>query len=407
MKKIFLSGLLVLAFHAVFAQRNFKPGYILQQQDTLRGLVDERGDRRSAAKVVFKASAEAEAITYTPAEIGGYGLDGGHRFETHGLGTGDTAQVHFFTLLVKGYASLYFFRDKDSRDRFYLLKDGSLRELVAYKAIEKVQGRRVSIPYNLFRGTLQEAFKDCPALAAKAKNLRYREKELIQYVTDYNNGCTPLPPQTYVAQPRQAVSSWGVAAGATHTSLQVSGSSERPRYNQSFTSWGPSAALFYHLTLPWLNKKFALQLELQYQPQKYTNVVTESESAMRYEYDVHLTLNYLKVPVLLRYAVPVGKLKPFFNLGFVNSFAVKVKDETSVTRTLIYQGSSTVSSEPYLKEYRKYAQGYLAGFGLALPAWSKHPVTVEARYERGNGFSDYVGIPTITDQFSVLVGYGF
>ncbi|WP_066839843.1 outer membrane beta-barrel protein [Rufibacter ruber] len=407
MKKLLLPCLLLLLFPSAFAQRNFKPGYILQRQDTVRGLVDQRGDRRSAAKVVFKRSPEAAAEIYSPTEIEGYGLQAGYHFETKRLGTGDTARSHFFTVLVKGDASLYLFRDADSKDHFYLQQNDSLRELVAYKAVEMVQGKRVSVPYNLFRGTLQEAFSHCPALAARAKPLQFREKELIKYMSDYNSQCGTPPGQSYVAQPKKTVSSWGVLMGATHTTLKVEASSVRPRYNQTFTSFQPTASLFYQLTLPWLNYKLALQFELQYQPHKYAKTVTESEPAVRYDYDILLEFHYLKLPLVLRYSFPVGKLTPFVNVGFANAYAVSVQDETEMTRTLIHQSSSTTEQAPYLKDYRKYAQSYLAGVGLILPAWPKHQITLEARYEGGNGFSEYMGILTKTQQISVAVGFAF
>ena len=55
MKHLYLTTTLLFICTLTFAQKNFQSGYIIQNGDTLRGLVDYRGERPKFSGSYFQA----------------------------------------------------------------------------------------------------------------------------------------------------------------------------------------------------------------------------------------------------------------------------------------------------------------------------------------------------------------
>jgi hypothetical protein len=65
------------------AQKNFRPGYVVQPAgDTLRGEVDARGGQRMASLCLFRSTASAQPKNYAPADLKAYGLSKGASYES-------------------------------------------------------------------------------------------------------------------------------------------------------------------------------------------------------------------------------------------------------------------------------------------------------------------------------------
>ena len=85
MKKLIsvLLACLVLITYPGFAQKDFRAGYIVTlQQDTLKGLVNYKGDVKSAVECTFKSNASAEEQTFKPEALKGYGFTDNKKYET-------------------------------------------------------------------------------------------------------------------------------------------------------------------------------------------------------------------------------------------------------------------------------------------------------------------------------------
>ncbi|GGK57253.1 hypothetical protein GCM10011405_01660 [Rufibacter glacialis] len=369
-------------------------------------MVDHRGEKRSAVKVNFKRTEAGPLETYGPADIQGYGVVDGPKFEVQRLAKESPDQDRFFTLLVKGKASLYAYRDAESQDRLYLHMGDSLQELVFYHNIQVVEGKRVKVPYHEYRGTLNQAFKDCPDQMAATKKLAYKRNALTEIIAHYNQ-CSMPASLTYVEKPQKAKITWGVSVGATTSTLKVKGGPTPPTRDQTFSSSaGPALGLFLNTTLPWINPKLSFQGEFQYTRQRYTWSFREEVHTFVKDYQVELDLPYLKLPLQVRYTFPAKKIKPYVQGGIINSYAINYKQETtSTTSSTVVQENYSVKKEPYMQGFRKYAQSLTVGGGLLIPAWSKHQFLLEGRFEKGNGFSPYSGISSDTNQLYLLLGF--
>ena len=97
------SAIIFLSFIAVtaFGQKNFRPGYILKDADTLRGNVQYREGSASFGKCTFQAAGQAEAITYAPTEIKGFGYETRH-FKSVVI----RHEFQFVEIIVQGRANL-------------------------------------------------------------------------------------------------------------------------------------------------------------------------------------------------------------------------------------------------------------------------------------------------------------
>ena len=71
-KELFIIVLLLTSI-GVWAQRDYRKGYIItNEQDTIFGWVDYRGDIRNAKVCSFKKSETGQATEYTPLDIVAY-----------------------------------------------------------------------------------------------------------------------------------------------------------------------------------------------------------------------------------------------------------------------------------------------------------------------------------------------
>src|SRR5688572_10428640 len=131
MKKVIVLHILFLIISIPsFSQKDFRPGYILQNGDTIKGLVDYRSDQRNARICTFKASSESAVQTFKPTELSGFGFTKGQSYETQLVSREDNkTKAIFLKLLVKGTATLYFYKDSLDIDHFYIFKNNELRPL--------------------------------------------------------------------------------------------------------------------------------------------------------------------------------------------------------------------------------------------------------------------------------------
>ncbi|MFB9864721.1 PorT family protein [Rufibacter immobilis] len=418
-KKLFLFIILPFLTFKVIAQKNFNPGFIVQKGDTLEGLVSLKGLVKSGNEVDFKLPHSSAITTYTPNDIDAYGLAQGDRFEAMRIGTGDTAQLVFFKVLVLGNTNLYSFRDADNKVHYYVTHEGITRELIRKKETRVLpSGQKVMFTNEVYRATLLDLAKDCPSLHTALKRVYLKQKDLTNFIIQFNN-CQRSDETLYVAQPVKAQVSWGVLIGTSTTSLEVK-NVPTPVLNQTYTSTlRPTAGLFINTTLPWVNKKLSVQAEVLYDRMSFSKHLTEVVSIRQNEYDVDIDVHSLKIPVMLRYSFFIGKIAPYLQAGIAYSLVLKHKQNV-LTTSSTSSGTTTVENRylietfnpnesrwSYVEAFRKHAQAFFIGGGVKLPLLPKHPLMIETRFERGNGFSEIPVISTNTKQFSLLMGLAF
>ncbi|KAA9340976.1 porin family protein [Adhaeribacter soli] len=406
MKKLLLFLCLSVSIN-VFAQKDFRPGYIVLNSDTVKGFVKYQGDKASVEKCVFKKSLEDQEKRYFPTELNGYGFESGKKFEALILPVNGGFQKSFFlNVLVKGKSSLYFYRDSTDFDRYYLKTDSGLKELKQDIRYEKMKdGRKFKTVDNSYHKVLMEAFTTCPSILERVKKTNFKESALVGIVASFNT-CTTPGTSFYVRTPVKSKLSWGPFVGVNSSNLKITGDiylSKADSYKSKISYHG---GLFFNKTLPKVNEKISIQVEALFTRNKYIATFAEQGNFGRMSnYDITFDISYLNFPLLVRYRAASGKYKPFLNVGIVNGFAIKNKQEEVKTSTF---GSSSYTdrNQPF-KEFRNYSQALALGIGSYVPMAGAEKLNLELRYEIGNGFSKATQIKTAVNTLSVNLGWQF
>ena len=175
------------------AQADFKPGYVvLPAGDTLRGEVDFRDARFNSAQCRFRPSADADIVTYKPAELRGYGLVAEHKTcralvppeKAAPLAVATLPVPYFMEALFDGPATLYLLPNLLRGDRFFVTTATfPLTELRYRQVPVEKEGRTFIEEQFTFRTTLAQVLPGCPAAQALLPKILFFEKPLVRVVT--------------------------------------------------------------------------------------------------------------------------------------------------------------------------------------------------------------------------------
>ncbi|MFD1188803.1 porin family protein [Pontibacter rugosus] len=371
-------------------------------------MIDYRGDARSAQVTIFKSSANGEEQRLSPNNIAGYGYENDNKaFETKKVTLdgplGPETQALFLNVLVKGKASLYYYRNTFDAEFYFLQKDTLFEELVD-RIIEKTDptsGTRYQQKDTKYIGLLRYAFFDCKQISLnQLQNIKINHSDLTRIITKYNACVAPEETvKTFTNRKDKAIITAGPVIMYATSTLDFTGDAyiTNADFGRSSNLGG---GVFFNLVLPNLNEKLSLQTELLYIPQKFSaatsrNRVTVSEY---YEFD----LAYLKLPLQLRYTYPKGAVRPYANVGFVINYALKD------TNTAVRSSSSTgfFSEGPALpyNGFNRYADGLIAGVGASVPINQK-ALAIELRYEKNSGVSNVINLGSSIKSYSLMMSY--
>lgn len=394
MKQLYITITLLFIFNLSSAQKNFKSGFILQNGDTIRGLVDYRGDVRSSQLVTFKQNETTPEQAYTPEDIQAYGFDQEQKyFEAHVLPAveGGASTRLFLNVLAKGKASLYHYRDTFQKENYYLSKDnGPLVELAqeVYYITDASTGQKRKVTDKKFVTVLSSVFSDCNEVSqTQLKKVSYNASSLTSIVQAYNQ-CVAPGSSVYVQKKKKGAVTIAPVFGYFTSSLKVTGSHRLVERNYDKSTTHFTGGVSFNFTIPSINEKLSIQTELLYFPQKFYSYHYEKNQMGRTTTsEITFDQSYLKLPAQLRYTFPKGKIRPFINAGPVLAYAVKLKDNEVVHSSFM---SSSYTEEgpvfPDNESVRPYSMGLASGAGISYLLKGK-ALSLEARYEINDGFS--------------------
>lgn len=321
MLKSLLSFILIsiLLLSPLYGQSDFRHGYIVtHNSDTLRGFVDNRTETKNARQVSFKSTLSGEVVKYDPTTIQAYGLTGDKMYEAKTIPLDSTStEKAFVELLVKGKISLYRFKNDG---RLYIEKDAKPLQAL-YQTDIKVY--RNGLPYIQIRknyiGTLQWYMADCSQIQKKIDHAKLDYLSLMKLVDAYNH-CGQERGSLRTKRKFMVISAGavgGLQISKMHSSTEGRGLVEYINYAQFGYSRQPSGGVFIKTNFPWITTKVSLYVEAQYtKAHYYSNYVwTMPNAVVNYREELSHTLSYLRLPVLLRYTFPRGRVKPFVQAG--------------------------------------------------------------------------------------------
>lgn len=427
MKKVILYLLLPILFLSfistrVSAQKNLIEGYIITlKKDTMKGSLDYREWTLNPTRIHF-TDANGKTSTFHPDDISGffippkdYYISSHVSLDLSSFQTKDIMESQkpvmvkdtalFLLTIVKGKASLYYLKDKNDREHFYVSKDGTpLVELLLKKSYVKTAEERMEThgyvaTVELFKGQLIVLFSDCPALKENINTSTYSIASLCSVVISYNE-CLHSKIE-FVKKEEKTQVKFGVLVGPTLTKISFSGGNFDLSGAKMTDCYSFLAGISFHLIFPREQAQWSMVNELVYKPYSnsgFTSVT--SWAGARFDNTFSFNMAYIKLYTMVRYQYPKWKIHPFADFGMSNAYAVKSTD----TEIQVSTFESTVKTVivKALQNPKLYEFGILGGVGVF---WWK--ISGEFRYEWAQGMSSEVSLTGPENTLFFVVSYLF
>lgn len=188
MKTPLVAILMVINASFCLAQAEYKSGYyITLSGDTVRGLIDFRGDMYNAKSCVFKASEKSDAKEFLPGEIKAYRFNNGRLYES--LPSAEPVRkdsLYFYECLIRGEISVFFLR-APNRD-YYLVQDQTGRVTVAQNnevTIYAAKGTPRITNSNQYKGIFTYYFREVPGMSDRVKRLPYSKEAIVNITKNF------------------------------------------------------------------------------------------------------------------------------------------------------------------------------------------------------------------------------
>lgn len=228
----------------------------------------------------------------------------------------------------------------------------------------------------------------------------------MRVITQYN-ACVGGP--AAVAAPpaiRQPGAVLSVLAGYQSGTLKLNGSNFFFQSAPPLRQASPVAGLALTLTLPHTRRTMSVRLEAMYAHEvydgEYGGIPNTAASPTSQVNTYHFDLQYLHVPVLLRYTLMRSpRLRPFIEAGGVYHRVLQAQSAFT-----IHTGTGSTINLPYFADNDvQYNQvGLQAGAGLSAPVIGERRLALLARVATSSGLSNYTGVGAPMTYFSVLLG---
>ncbi|MCC3152603.1 outer membrane beta-barrel protein [Hymenobacter sp. BT770] len=376
------------------AQTNFRPGYVLPLTgDTLRGEVDSREGRANAQRCRFRPTAQAEATTYLPDQLRAYGFTAENRHYRSMTVAIDKAapQSFFLEVLVDGPASLFFLRDAEQRENYYVVSPNYPLTLLPHGMVQALRDNQpVMQVQTAYRNILSASLAGCQVVQKQLPRLAFQESALIKVVSTYNTECAGYRPSR--PQPSGATShvSIGIMAGGVQHSMTYTGFPFKAGESFERTHTGIAVGPVLQYRTSRLGQRLSIVAAVLYEPEKY-EIEGEGRSSngfaglrFRHRFD----LAYLRLPVMVRYTYPRGKVAPMAEAGFTVAYAVKENTSAEeMDRYGTYSPSQPTNVGSTGKGFSPVQTGFAVGLGLYTHVAGGRGVSALVRAEKANGFS--------------------
>ena len=404
MKSLQRSSLLLILiyfFNPVFAQKNFIPGYIVDNKsDTIFGLIDYKNWGKNPKLISFKKDSMGIPQKYSPVLIRSFKV--ADQLYVSKIVTVDKSPTTlqdlkesaryipdivkdsvFLTLFIKGKATLYYFMDDDLKEHYYIEKDTIFEELILSIWLRDYNGTPRLIHLDTYKHQLESYLGDRPELRKAITSLEFNRRKLTSLFKQYNEvgGAKSVE----INKVRKLRLESGVMAGLTSTRLKFEGNEDvtpfliKPDYGNSVN---PSFGVFCNVILPGINGRWSIKNDLQFANHQFKGVHREIYASSVYDSSsTYFGMTYFKLSNMLCFQVRNHKkLRPYIFAGICNSLLIKNDCKQNMDSYIVSQ-HYTSTSRSFIP-FRNLEQSYLLGVGLDYKN-----IRLEYRYLKGNGIS--------------------
>ena len=317
MKRLYsLLILMPVYIGCIQAQRDFREGYIItNRQDTIYGWIDYRGDVRNAKICSFRETEAGQTTDYTPSDIVAYRFTDSKFYVSKDIGSADAPKLVFLEYLVNGLAKLYYYRDDNTSDIYFIEKEGQFHELkIDKKEIEvdrKTGIKTVKSYIGVLKATLNvwEMSNEIDKADLNHSSLVNIAKNYHQYVCTDGSECIVYEKK----KPFMAIRI-GPVVGADLSVFKLKmdlGYEDDVHKCNPLPSTKLSVGLNLNFWIPQLNEKLFLYGQAMYSKYYFFDAYESSQRAT----DSHIRSNVMRIGLGIKYEYPKGKWRPTLSTG--------------------------------------------------------------------------------------------
>jgi len=399
------------------AQGSYEAGYIVNlQNDTLKGYIDNRKWDKNPLDIRFKTTLQSASVGYEINSLKAFGVANTHYVKaTVSVDTSSTdisrlsytptpelkTETIFLLKLFDGAKGVFFYKDKNAREQFFIGNNGSYNLLIHKQYF--ITGRnnaKVIVENNEYADQLSAYLTNCPAVASEINKTTYTRSAIIKLFSNYY-ACTNEKFSAPDAANKVKLA-FGVIAGASLTRFSASGKIPYFDLLNNAKSTNFAGGLTMDILLPGNNYRWSIVNELMYT--SYTVAVhkTTYKSPDIYSDDnVRFGMSFIKLNNMLRVKFPINRASLFLNGGFANGVVISTVNNVKSIST--FYSTTTTTDQLLAKQelVRKFESGFLFGLGAGFDRY-----TVQARGEISSSATD-IGGESSTQKAYLLLTYKF
>ena len=411
MKKVVLTVFILAIFISAYSQKNFLPAKVITfEGDTLSGQIDYRNPDKNPEKIEFAPISGSPPITYKPSDIAGFMvkeevyvsapvaievspsgsvlMDDNPEFRLR-------ADTVFLRAVVSGNKGLYILRNSEGNINFYIKTDTGFEYLryKKYKAI--VSDQNVILENKEYIGQLQTYMGDCEMIWTLLHDVSYTHYSLSRLFRSYF-GCMNYEIMHQKSADKPVIE-LGLLSGTSYSIIDFSTDGFSHLDNTVYSrSVNFSGGLFLDFVFPANMGKISVNNELIY---------TKYRSSGEYDWVVNSVFtefeySYIRLNNMVRLKYPVGPVYLLANVGISNG--IEISGSNYLKPRIEYVTGEPFKEGEAIEDTKKYEQGILAGLGVRYRS-----ISMEFRYELGNGISWNQAIASRTQRIYILAGYRF
>lgn len=369
-KKLLIFACLLNFSVFIFAQENFKEGYILNNEgDTIRGWIDYRTTSINNFQCKFRFSNKEKTVIYHPGEIAGYRFvkEGKYYVSKEAQIDGLPPKMYFLEYLVSGILDLYQLEQDGAT--YYLFQDDKGEMITASEKYgEEKQVEHNGIKYSMkdlkYVGILNYVFRDSPSVVKQVGKNSMNEETMIKLTREYHEDvCTTGEDCiVYEGKPdkKYYLINWNLYGGIGYQTYKYLFSVEYKCSDISTVVFGAGL----DVVIPRWNKNVSFLLDLSYSKFK------KKFKPMYYDHIIGINSWILDAKFGLRYTFnKKGRFQPNLEGAFVFSYI----DNSSST-----MGSKKMSD--YWGNMNYSGFGYALGVGINIKTIKKQYVFLRGEY---------------------------
>ncbi len=310
---------LCASISAISGQADFRKGYIITVEgDTLHGLVDFRGDRYNSANCTFKGGPVAEAVTFEPGSVIGYGFENGRHYLSKTVEAESGDRVFFMEVLLNGRIDLFYYRSADNDSHYFVetVKGELLSLFEKQRMVSDPEIGRGILRIKYYVGTLRYAMSDAPGLAADIEKVALNQKELVRLIQQYHEFlCSEEQCVTFIKSFPAIRLRFAPSVSWQADFLKIKGQTMFAGLDYS-ASFYPSAGFRLEISNPGINERVSVSTDISAGRRYFYGFGIDEYNTTKNYLEAHLHHIVLKGDIRMTYAWPSGRFRPLFSGGF-------------------------------------------------------------------------------------------